>query len=359
MSNRRNLLLAPLSWIYSGILSVRHKLFDGGVLHSTEFDIPIICVGNITVGGTGKTPTTEFLVSALSGDYNVAVLSRGYKRKTQGFVIATSTSSFKRIGDEPKQVKLKYPDIPVAVCEKRVEGVRRLLSIHPEINLVILDDAFQHRYIEPWVNIVLMDYNNPIYEDAMLPYGNLRDLPSQLSRANIVLVTKCPDQIRPLDMRIISKNLDLLPYQHLFFAGIESDTPQPLFPSSTPIVLKQGTPAVTLTAIANPKKFLEHVETTFTLVDRFIFPDHYTYKMRDIEALEASLDKLPVDTVVLMTEKDAVKLLGSKRLSEGLRRRMFYIPIRMKFVDGNEGQFRRVLAQYVRENQKHNIAHPQ
>ena len=168
------LIAAPLAWIYGLIINVRHKLFDLKILRSEEFDIPVVCVGNLTVGGTGKTPVTEFLIERLSGERRVAVLSRGYRRRTKGFVLSTPRSSVKSIGDEPKQMKMKYPDVPMAVCEKRAEGIRRLREIHPEIELVILDDAFQHRYVEPWVNILLMDYNRPVYRDRLLPWGRLR-----------------------------------------------------------------------------------------------------------------------------------------------------------------------------------------
>lgn len=148
----RTLWAAPLAWIYGLVVGIRHKLFDLKILRSEEFDIPIVCVGNLTVGGTGKTPVTEYLIEYFASRYNIAVLSRGYKRKTRGFVLSDVRSSFRAIGDEPKQIKLKYPEIPVAVCERRVEGIRRLREAHPEVNLIILDDAFQHRYVESWVN---------------------------------------------------------------------------------------------------------------------------------------------------------------------------------------------------------------
>ncbi|MEG0656446.1 MAG: tetraacyldisaccharide 4'-kinase [Mucinivorans sp.] len=157
----RNILTAPLSWLYAAGVALRHAMFNIGLYKVEEFDIPIVVVGNITVGGTGKTPFTEYLVEQLSTDYHVAVLSRGYMRKTKGFVLASETSSFKNVGDEPKQIKLKFPSIPVAVCEKRVVGIKKLRELHPEVNLIILDDAFQHRHVEGWVNIVLMDYNCP------------------------------------------------------------------------------------------------------------------------------------------------------------------------------------------------------
>ena len=229
------------------------QAFDLKILRSEEFDIPIVCVGNLTVGGTGKTPVTEYLIEYFASRYNIAVLSRGYKRKTRGFVLSDVRSSFRAIGDEPKQIKLKYPEIPVAVCERRVEGIRRLREAHPEVNLIILDDAFQHRYVESWVNILLMDYNNPIYHDSFLPQGTLRDSRSQLYRANFVLVTKCPETINPLDMRIVKKRLELFPYQSLYFSRMVQGYPVPLFPEQIGRAVQPHDPVIVMSGIANPK----------------------------------------------------------------------------------------------------------
>lgn len=354
------ILAAPLAWLYGGIIDIRHRLFDWGVLKSREFDIPIICVGNITVGGTGKTPHTERLIELLDGDFKVAVLSRGYKRKTKGFVLATVNSSFKKIGDEPKQIKLKYPHVPVAVCEKRVEGIEKLREAHPEVNLIILDDAFQHRYVEPWVNIVLMDYSCPVYEDYLLPMGRLRDRRAQLSRAQMVIVTKCPEELKPLDYRIVSKNLDLYPYQSLYFTHFESQAPVPLYPGyGQANTLARNTPVVAMAGIANPTRFIEDLRKDYDVVKTFIFGDHYTFKMKDIHALETVLAGLPEDTAVVVTEKDAVRLMNSRKISDEVKRRLYYSSIRVEFLENRECDFRRQLDQYVRENQKYNMLHPE
>lgn len=354
------ILAAPLAWLYGGIIDIRHRLFDWGVLKSREFDIPIICVGNITVGGTGKTPHTERLIELLDGEFKVAVLSRGYKRKTKGFVLATVNSSFKKIGDEPKQIKLKYPHIPVAVCEKRVEGIEKLRAEHPEVNLIILDDAFQHRYVEPWVNIVLMDYGCPVYEDHLLPMGRLRDRRAQMVRAQMVIVTKCPDDMKPLDYRIISKNLDLYPYQSLYFTRIATQAPVPLYPAyGQAHTLKRGTPVVAMAGIANPTRFIEDLRKDYDVVRTFIFGDHYSFKMKDIHLLETELASLPADTAVVVTEKDAVRLMNSRKISDDIKRRLYYSSIRVEFLENKECDFRRQLDQYVRENQKYNMLHPE
>ena len=354
------ILAAPCTLLYGLAIDLRHKLFDWGVLKSREFDIPIVCVGNITVGGTGKTPHTEMLIELLQEQYRVAVLSRGNKRKTKGFVLAGAGSSFKAVGDEPKQIKLKYPHVPVAVCEKRTEGIRRLREAHPEVNLVILDDAFQHRYVEPWLNIVLMDYDCPVYDDWLLPLGRLRDRVSQLARAQIVLVTKCSKELRPLDYRIVSKRLRLYPYQSLYFTTFSSGSPTPLFPGlGQADSVARGGPVVAVSGIANPKKFIAELEREYDLRRTFTFKDHHTFRMSDIHAIEQCLRGLPDGTAIVTTEKDAVRLMNSRKISDQIKRRLYYVSVRVEFLENRACDFRRQLEQYVRENQKSNILHPQ
>lgn len=356
----KNIVAIPASWLYGAGVAVNNTMFDWGIKKVTEFDIPIICIGNITVGGTGKTPMAEYLVRLLSSYYNVAVLSRGYKRKTKGFILASADMSFKRIGDEPKQIKLKFPLIPVAVCEKRVEGINRLREAHPEINLIILDDAFQHRYVEGWVNIVLMDYNNPVYEDRLLPWGRLRDFRSSLARAHMMVVTKCPVGITPLDCRIVRNNLDIYAYQSLFFTKLSSQRAIPLFAElSGTEPLPYHHPVIAIATVANPTLFIEHLEDNYTLVDKLIFSDHHTFRMRDIERIERLLEQAPEGTVIVMTEKDAVKLMNSQKISELTRSKMFYISITVDFIDNQDSAFIRIITHYVSENYKYKITHPE
>ncbi len=352
------ILAIPLSWIYGLVVAIRHKLFDWGVLRSEEFDIPIVCVGNLTVGGTGKTPVTEFLISHLARHYNVAVLSRGYKRNTKGFILSTVNSSYRQIGDEPKQIKLKFPGIPVAVCEKRAEGIHKLREAHPEINLIILDDAFQHRYVEPWVNILLMDYNRPVYYDHMLPYGRLRDNLKQIHRAQFIVVTKCPEQLRPLDIRIINNHLKLYPYQTLFFSHMKEGNITPLFPEVNSRSVVQGDPVVAMCGIANPAPFRESLSSRYKLVGELIFPDHHAYRVSDLERLSAMLKELPGDTTVVITEKDAVKLVNRNQIPPSLQKRLYYMPINVAFANGSEDRFMRRLELYVRSNQKYSELNP-
>ena len=355
----RTLWAAPLAWIYGLVVGIRHKLFDLKILRSEEFDIPIVCVGNLTVGGTGKTPVTEYLIEYFAARYNIAVLSRGYKRKTRGFVLSDVRSSFRAIGDEPKQIKLKYPEIPVAVCERRVEGIRRLREAHPEVNLIILDDAFQHRYVESWVNILLMDYNNPIYHDSFLPQGTLRDSRSQLYRANFVLVTKCPETINPLDMRIVKKRLELFPYQSLYFSRMAQGYPVPLFPEQIGRAVQPHDPVIVMSGIANPKPLVSALSQHHKIVGKLLFDDHHTYRMRDMERLKRMLAESPEHTAVVVTEKDAVKLTNRKKIPLEIQRRIYYAPIHVEFIGDREERFLHQLEQYVTTNQKYSVLHPE
>ncbi len=339
-------------------VSLRNSLYDWGTYKSVEFDIPIVCVGNLTVGGTGKTPMTEYLVQLLSQRYNVAVLSRGYKRRTSGFIIAKPDMSYRRIGDEPKQIKIKFPTIPVAVCESRVQGIRRLREMHPEVNLIILDDAFQHRAAEAWVNIVLMDYNRPIYHDKLLPVGRLRDKRSSMLRAHMIVTTKCPTNLTPLDCRIVRKYLELSPYQSLYFSKVSSSEAMPLFPAlSGGDALPTGAPVIVMASLANPRGFLEHCTSKYNVVGQAIYKDHHALRMRDIAHVEQQLLDCPVGTVVVMTEKDAVKLMNSRKISEATLSRMYCVSINVRME--NCGEFARILWQYVAKNQKYNITHPE
>lgn len=346
----KTLVTAPLSWLYGMVISIRHKLFDVGMLKSESFDIPVVCVGNITVGGTGKTPHVEYIAGLLAPHYKIAILSRGYKRKTKGFVLSEPRSSCASIGDEPKLLKLKFPNIPVAVCEKRPEGIRRLRRAHPDIELIILDDGFQHRYVKPQVNIVLMDYNRPIYEDHLLPRGRLRDLRSSIDRAHIVIVTKCPKDTKPIEMRLVSKHLDIKPFQSLFFTSVTPAAPRPIY-EGIGHPLMRGQDAVVMTGIANPEPFVRQTKESFNVVDTLIFPDHYTYKRKDLATMEEAAAKGAPDTIIIVTEKDAVKLSSSKKIPDNVRKRLYYVPIRIEFMTNfrrnNEEIFVEALNGYI------------
>lgn len=341
---------APLAFLYGIGIWVRHKMFDWGWLRSRKFDIPVVCVGNLTVGGTGKTPVTEMLVANFSKRYNVAVLSRGYKRRTKGYLEVEKNSRFLDTGDEPKQIKLKFPDVVVAVCEKRTEGIDRIRENHPEINLIILDDGFQHRYVQTWADIVLMDYNRPIYRDHLLPWGNLRDLKSQLHRASFVIVTKCPPDMTPIDRRIVRKSLGLYPYQNLYFATTETGRVRPLFPQDGMPELRPGSDVIAMSGIGNPESFRRVLARKYNVVDELVYPDHHPYRRRDLAAMAELLEQTGGNAYIVTTEKDMVKLAGSKKIPRELRERLYYMPVKISLYEDSEKDFINKLSYDVRTN---------
>lgn len=347
---------APLALLYGIGVWVRHKMFDWGWLRSQEYDIPIISVGNLTVGGTGKTPFTEFLVARLSPHFRVAVLSRGYQRKSKGYLEVTPKTRTSEAGDEPKQIKLKYPNTVVAVCNKRTEGIDRIRAEHPETEVIILDDGFQHRYVKPWIDVVLMDYNRPIYRDHLLPWGRLRDRRSQLHRAGFIVVTKCPKDMTPLDRRLVSKSLTLYPYQNLYFSVMDTGSLRPIFPAHASGAPTSGAPVVAMSGIANPAAFREMLARRYNVVDELIFPDHYAYRKRDIATMAKLLDDSPDGTAMVITEKDMVKLAGARKsIPDHIKARLYYLPINVKFYDDSERDFLNRLNYDLRTNPENRV----
>ena len=230
-----NRKLLPLSWFYGLGVGFRNTLFEMGVLKSRSFSTPVISVGNITVGGTGKTPHVEYLIRLLKDKLNVAVLSRGYKRKSHGFVLADKDTPMRNIGDEPYQIKQKFPEVTVAVDAKRTRGIEKLTSDKTEkgVDVILLDDAFQHRYVKPGINILLVDYHRLVIYDKLLPAGRLREPIRSKDRADIVIITKCPKDLKPMEFRVITKAMELYPYQQLYFSTLEYDTLKPVFTEQT------------------------------------------------------------------------------------------------------------------------------
>lgn len=357
----KNLLLKPLSLAYGAVTAARNKMFDYGVLQQREFDIPVIVVGNIAVGGTGKTPHTEYLVDLLRGKYHIAVISRGYNRRTKGFQLATPDSTARQIGDEPYQIYRKFADagVVVAVCEDRCEGIDRMRELHPEINLIILDDAFQHRYVKPTVSIVLTEQSRPVYDDEMLPAGRLREGSGALRRADIVVVTKCPDDMKQIDYRIFTKNMGLEPWQKLFFSKYAYGTLTPLFPEDATWApdldtMSERDTVVAIAGVANPRPFIKHLRGSRAKIRGLLFGDHHNFTTDDLrmmlEKIKTSPD--PSRAIIATTEKDAMRLRDIPGLPKSLRRRIFYIPVSVKLIpnitDGNQAGSREFAEQLIK-----------
>ena len=334
-------VLTPLSWIYGGVTALRNFMFNHGMLPQEEFKVPIVSVGNLTVGGTGKTPHTEYIVGMLSMDYNTAVLSRGYKRKTKGFIVANSNSTPDSIGDEPLQIYQKFgARVKVAVCEDRRKGIRELMKAFPDIELIVLDDAFQHRYVKPKVSILLMDYNRPLYEDHLLPLGRLRESPHEINRADMVIVTKCPADLTPLNFRLVQKRLDLMKFQKLYFSRYNFGGLLPVFPDDEPYNVSLGSltdkdSVLLVSGIANPRSFVRHFKSYPFHKTVCHFPDHHNFSREDLENLQKKFDSLPGERkIMLTTEKDAVRLAYNPYFPSRLKKITYFIPIGAKMING-------------------------
>ncbi|MCF0070771.1 tetraacyldisaccharide 4'-kinase [Dyadobacter sp. CY261] len=319
--------LLPLSWIYGFITDVRNILFDNGILSSQKVPQKVIAVGNLTIGGTGKTPVIEYLTNLYSKQIPTAILSRGYGRQTQGFVEADATASASSIGDEPFQFYTKFgTDVNVSVCEKRVEGALQINRRHPDVELLLLDDAFQHRAIRRDVNILLNDYNRPFYEDHPFPAGRLRERRHGAWRADAVIVTKCPAFRDVSEKQNICNHISRYTREGVpvFFATTRYEAP--LSYESTPVQLKN---VKMVAGIANPTPFAAYLTTRFIVRDRRVFVDHHNYTANDVEDL---IKNLKSDTFVVTTEKDMVKLKPLVA-SKGYAARFAYIPVSVDFGD--------------------------
>lgn len=351
--------LRPFSWLYGLGVNIRNILFEIGLLKSQSFDVPVISVGNITVGGTGKTPHVEYLIELLRDKFNVAVLSRGYKRKSSGFIIANNESTVENIGDEPYQMKKKFPDVTIAVHKNRCDGIKRLTDDNnvKDIDVILLDDAFQHRYVKPGINILLVDYHRLIIYDTLLPAGRLREPLSGKNRADVVIITKCPASLKPMDFRVITKAMNLYPYQQLYFTSIDYKDLQPIYcgenrPLSS-ISAKEN--ILLLTGIASPKQMILDLEPYTKNITPLSFDDHHAFTAKDIDTINETFAQIPSPKLIITTEKDATRIFGQEGLSDEVRHNIYTLPIRVKFMQEQEESFNENIIGYVRKNSRNSI----
>ena len=351
------LLLYPLSRLYGLGMAIRNRMFEYGILKQTEFQVPVVVVGNVAMGGTGKTPHVEYIVEALMNKYNIGVLSRGYRRSTRGFVIATPQSRPEDIGDESYQIYRKFgPEITVAVCENRVDGIKRMMEINPAINMLILDDAFQHRYVKPSVSIVLTEFNRPVFADNLLPYGRLRETRAALNRADIVIATKCPPGMEQLEYSIFGEKLNLFPFQKLFFSHFNYGHFVPVFPDEATDIpaidtIKPDTNILVVTGVANPKPFARFLRRNKFKVKLKRFPDHHNFTASDMAVIESRFAEIPGDDkFILTTEKDAVRLFNNPYFPHNLKSKIFYVPIKVGFIDRGDREFIPTLEKTIRDS---------
>ena len=350
--------LLPLSWIYGSIVRFRNWLFDIGLKKSKAFSIPIISVGNITVGGSGKTPHVEYLVRLLHDKVKIAVLSRGYKRKSHGYVLADESTTMSEIGDEPFQMHKKFKDIYVAVDAKRTRGIENLQSEEEtkDVDVVLLDDAFQHRYVKPGINILLVDYHRLIIYDKMLPAGRLREPLSGKNRADIVIITKCPKDLKPMEFRVLTKAMDLYPFQNLYFTCINYDKPRGVFEDKQ-IALEdlKDYHVLLLTGIASPKQMEHDLKPMAKEIHSLSFGDHHRFKGKDVDRINETFEAMSEPRIIITTEKDAVRLRETEGLYEKIKKSMYELPIKVNFMLEQEDNFNEKIISYVRKNSRNSI----
>ncbi len=342
--------MLPFALLYWLGIAIRNWLFDKNISKSSGFGLPLICVGNLSVGGTGKSPMVEYLVRILKDKYKVATLSRGYKRKTKGYALANETTTALEIGDEPMQFHLKFPDVPVAVGEERLVAIPQLLHDRPDTEVIVLDDAFQHRRIRAGLNIILTDYNNLFTRDFYLPTGDLRDLKSSYKRAQIIIVTKCKPDLQEAEKQKLVKEINPLSHQQIFFTAIEYGQ---LYHITTnkPLRLDSNTEVLLVTGIANPrplKKLLEEHSSSYHLSQ---YSDHHIFSIDDLKDIKKRFDTIETtNKIILTTEKDAVRL--AKFNNEITELPFYIIPIRHRFLFEESNSFDKLVTDFVEHFKK-------
>ncbi len=352
------IILIPFSWLYGLVIWIRNSCYDLGLFQSRDFNIPVISVGNINVGGTGKTPHVEYLADLLQEEFKIATLSRGYGRKTRNFRIASTNSTAREIGDEPVQIKQRFPQITVAVDRKRVNGITNLMKSDPGLDVILLDDAYQHRSVKPGFSILLIDYNRPLERDYLLPAGRLREPAGNRDRARVILVTRTPKRLKPIEMREYVKRLGLSMGQHLYFTTIRYGELKPVFPGTPERDLdwfKKNIDAVLIvTGIASPRPIRQFARSISTNISELRFRDHHRYSTKDLDSIS---DKYGIMTeewgrvLVLTTEKDSMRLREHSLRNE-LIDVTYSVRIHVEFLNNDKEEFDQQILNYVKSNKR-------
>ncbi len=352
-------LLIPFACLYGCIIRIRHWLFNAGILRSKSFPIPVIGVGNLSLGGTGKTPFVEYLIRMLSDENKIAVLSRGYGRNTKGFLTANQYSGHKDIGDEPMQYHHKFKNnLKVAVCENRRKGIKNLMQDKESLDVILLDDSFQHRFVKPGLSILLTDFHKLYMDDYLIPAGTLRDVVSAAKRADIIIVTKTYKVLSPITRRRIISILKPHDKQSLYFSYLEySDLVS--FPGFDKIKLpKQINTIILFSGIANSYPLQEYLRDMCIDLIVIDFPDHHTYRRKDLQLISQKFDDVfSQNKIIITTEKDAMRLIKSEYIRELDKLPLFYIPIEIKLHGHDDSNFSNQIKKYVRENKRNSSIH--
>ncbi len=351
------ILFFPVCLFYGTIVWLRNKLYDWGVFSSKEFAIPTISVGNLSMGGTGKTPHVEYLIRLLTDKFTLATLSRGYKRQTSGHLEAGNQTTFLDIGDEPAQYAYKFKNITVAVNENRVEGIKKLTHDNPDLDIIILDDAFQHRQVKPGINILITDANRLYINDYPVPCGHLREFRRGTRRADIIIVSKTSKILSPIDKRRIVEELNPLPHQKVFFSYLEYEPLRPVNAraKNTPLI-PSDISVLLLTGIANPSPLLYYLKCSFKDVKPLRYPDHHHFSDKDIQhIIQTFNDFYGNNKIIITTEKDLMRLSLPEIIGKFDNIPLFYQPVRVAFHGNGEQEFNEEILKYVTANSRNSV----
>lgn len=344
--------LWPFAWLYGLAVYIRNCLFDWGWKKSRSFQTAVISVGNITAGGTGKTPHVEYILSVLQQQFPVAMVSRGYKRKSRGLQVATPSSDSRQMGDEPFQIYQKFPNAVVVADANRCRAIDYIEKYHPVTDAIVLDDAFQHRYVEPGLSVLLIDYNRLITKDKLLPVGNLRESTLSRYRASVIIITKCPSTLKPIDLRNLYNEISPRPYQRLFYTTYQYNSLQSIFTSQT-LPLTNDMEVLVVSGIAQPKPMLSYLSQHVASVNAISFADHHHFSQKDWKKIQKCFDEMSgSNKCIVVTEKDAVKLRAQKIIPESLKDKVWVLPIKVSFLQNAEKDFNKLMIDYVSKNKR-------
>lgn len=346
-------LLVPASWVYGTMVSARNFLYDRQIKKSVEFDLPVISIGNLSAGGTGKTPHIEYLIRTFHNHFRVGTLSRGYGRRTKGYHLVQITDSAMDTGDEPLQMKRKFPDITVAVCEERAIGIPIMLLDDPSLQLIFLDDAYQHRQVKPGLNLLLTDYSKPFTRDYLLPVGNLREPAQNVRRADAIVITKVPSNAGTASVMALKKEVQMSVRQQVFASTLNYGQMYLMWDASKKMGDLSMYHVLLLTGIASSHALVEYLKSKVTKLTELMFADHHPYSMRDIRKIITTYRSLPAESrTMVTTEKDAVRLMPFKDqlLNEGVE--IYCIPVEVKFEDGEKKAFDALVMNFIAQTLK-------
>jgi len=340
-------LLLPFSLLFGLGVLIRDLFYRTQLLRSIEFNIPVIGVGNLAVGGSGKTPHVEYLITLLQPYLNIGVMSRGYNRKSKGYRLVNKRDTAKTVGDEPKQYSMKYPNISVAVSESRSIGIPQMLSQKPNIQALILDDSYQHRSVTAGLNILLTDYSKPYFEDFLLPAGRLREWPQGASRADIIIISKCPNQISQQEQQAIIDRLRPEEHQNIYFSKYRYQNPYHIFKGSR-IALSYYDTAILVTAIASTDYLLEYIDSQVHNVSSFSFEDHHYFSPHEVSNIAKTYNELKGQkAVIITTEKDATRLGLHYDYLIKYNIDIYVLPIQVEFLNDTSIAFDREIQDYL------------